>query len=70
LGNSKVSYTSADISPQIIDAGLEISTLIHKSPEEALNLSLFGLELRPYLKEIFLDKYPNVVSLHSLDAVM
>ena len=35
MGNSKVSYTSADISPQIIDAGLEISTVIHKSPEEA-----------------------------------
>jgi hypothetical protein len=32
-----------------MDEGLERPTLIHKSPEEALNLSLFGLELRPYL---------------------
>jgi hypothetical protein len=40
-------------------------SVIHKSPEEALNLSLFDPELRPYLKKIFLDKYPNVVSLHS-----
>jgi hypothetical protein len=32
LGGSKVTYTGeADISPQIIDAGLEIPTLIHKS---------------------------------------
>jgi hypothetical protein len=51
LGGSKVTYTGeADISPQIIDAGLEIPTLIHKSPEEALNLSLFDpdLTLRRY----------------------
>jgi hypothetical protein len=69
LGGSKVSYTGeADISHQIIDTGLEIPTLIHKSAEEALNLNLFDEELRPYLKDIFLDKYPNVVSLHSLDA--
>jgi hypothetical protein len=69
LGGSKVSYTGeADISSKIIDPGLEIPTLIHKSAEEALNLSLFDIELRPYLQDIFLDKYPNVVSLHSLDA--
>jgi Reverse transcriptase (RNA-dependent DNA polymerase)/RNase H-like domain found in reverse transcriptase/Integrase zinc binding domain len=69
LGGSKVTYTGeADISPQIIETGLEIPTLIHKTPEEALNLKLFEPEFRPYLQKIFLEKYPNVVSLHSLDA--
>ena len=69
LGGQKVSYTgTAEISNQIIDAGLEIPTIIHGSPEEALNLNLFEPEVRPYLKSIFLEKYRSVVSLHSLDA--
>jgi hypothetical protein len=68
-GGQKVSYTgTAEISNQIIDAGLEIPTIIHGSPEEALNLNLFEPEVRPYLKRIFLEKYRSVVSLHSLDA--
>jgi dUTPase len=69
LGGQKVSYTgTAEISNQIIDAGLEIPTIIHGSPEEALNLNLFEPEVRPYIKRIFLEKYRSVVSLHSLDA--
>jgi hypothetical protein len=50
LGGSKVSYRGeADIpvSNQIIGTGLEIPTLIHKNAEEALNLNLFDVELRP-----------------------
>ena len=69
LGGNKITYTGeADISSQIIENGLEIPTLIHDSPEAALNLSLFNHEFRPYLADIFLKKYPQVVSLHSLEA--
>ena len=69
LGYKNVTYSGeAEISSKIIDGGLEIPTLIHKSPEEALNLEIFSPEIRPYLKSIFLEKYPSVVSLHSLDA--
>jgi hypothetical protein len=69
LGGNKISYTgTAEITPNIIDAGLEVPTQIYQSAEEALNLDLFEPHIRPYVKEIFLDKYPNVVSLHSLDA--
>jgi len=68
LGNS-VSYTGeAEISDKIIETGLEIPTMIYNTPEEALNLNLFEPIIRPYIKKIFLDKYPQVVSLHSLDA--
>jgi hypothetical protein len=42
LGGSKISYTgTAEITPNIIDAGLEVPTQIYQSPEEALNLDLF-----------------------------
>jgi hypothetical protein len=69
LGGDKVSYTgTAEITPNIIDAGLEVPTQIYSSAQEALNLNLFQPEIRPYIKKIFIDKYPNVVSLHSLDA--
>jgi hypothetical protein len=55
LGGNKVTYTGeADISSQIIETGLEIPTLIHNSPEEALNLSLFNHEFRPTLQISFL----------------
>jgi hypothetical protein len=69
LGGNKVTYTGeANISSHIIETGLKIPTLIPNSLEEALNLSLFDHEFRPYLADIFLKKYPQVVSLHSLDA--
>jgi len=68
LGNS-VSYSGeAILEPQVTDGGLEIPTLIHSTAEEALNLELFEPEIRPYLEDIFLKKYPEVVSLHPLDA--
>ena len=48
LGGEKVSYTGkADISSNIIDTGLEIPTLIHKTAREALNLDIFDPEIRP-----------------------
>ena len=46
LGGEKVSYTGkADISSKIIDTGLEIPTLIHKTAREALNLEIFDPEI-------------------------
>ena len=68
-GGKKVSYDgTAEISAEIIDAGLEIPNLIHASPEEALNLDLFPEEIRPYLRDLFLSKYRDLVSLHPMDA--
>jgi Reverse transcriptase (RNA-dependent DNA polymerase)/RNase H-like domain found in reverse transcriptase/Integrase zinc binding domain len=68
-GIGKVSYTgTAEVGPQVIDGGLDLPTIIHKSPEEALNLGLYDPDIRPYIKKIFLDKYPEVIALHSLDS--
>ena len=68
VGSEKVSYTgTAEMSPDIIEGGLEVPTIIHNTPEEALNVEEFTPEIRPYIKDIFLNKYPNVVALHSLD---
>jgi hypothetical protein len=68
-GINKVLYTgTAEISSEIIDAGLEIPNLIHKTPEEALNLDLFEPEVQPYLKDLFFDKFRDLVSLHPMDA--
>jgi hypothetical protein len=68
-GAEKVTYTgTAEIGPQIIEGGLEVPTLIYDSPEKALQLDTFDAEIRPYIRKIFLEKYPNVVALHSLDS--
>ena len=56
LGGEKISYTGkADMSSNIIDTGLEIPTLIHKTAREALNLEIFDAEIRPYLEDIFIN---------------
>jgi len=69
LSIKKESYTgTAEINSSSLDAGMEVPTLIHNSPEEALNLNQFEPHVRPFLKNIFLEKYPNTVALHSLDA--
>ncbi len=68
-GANKVTYTgTAEIGPQIIEGGLEVPTIIHKNPEDALQLDSFDAEIRPYIKKIFLEKYPQVIALHSLDS--
>jgi hypothetical protein len=68
-GLNKVSYTgTAEVSPEVIEGGLERPTIIHKTPEEALNLESFDSEICPYIKKIFLDNYPGVIALHSLDS--
>jgi hypothetical protein len=68
-GGNKVSYTATtDISPDIIEAGMQPPNLIHNSPEEALDLNHVDAELRPYLADLFFKKYRNVVSLHPMDA--
>ena len=59
----------AEITPEIIEpCGLDLPTIIYKTAEEAINLSYYSEEIRPFIKDIFIDKYPNVVALHALDA--
>ena len=62
-------YGEANINPEIIDVkGLDLPTRIYANAEEAVNLSMFNEDVQPFIKDIFLEKYPHVVSLHSLDA--
>jgi hypothetical protein len=44
---------------------IELPTQIFKNAEEAINLDSFSPELRPFIKKLFIDLYPNCVSLHS-----
>jgi hypothetical protein len=63
-------YTGeANLDPKIIDpSGIDFPTKIYNTAEEAVQLHKFPANIRPFIKEIFVDKYPQVVSLHSLDA--
>jgi len=59
----------AKVNSDILDpCGVDVPTLIHPNPESAINLDKFPKEIQPYIKEIFLEKHREVVSLHSLDA--
>jgi hypothetical protein len=59
----------AEIKPEIIEpAGLDLPTIIHSTASEAIDLSVYNEDVRPYIEDIFIKKYPEVVSLHSLDA--
>ena len=58
-----------EISERVLETeGIEIPTLIHSNATDAIQLSTFPPEIQPFIKDIFIDKYPNCVSLHSLDA--
>ena len=48
--------------------GIEVPTQIFSSAEEAIQIENFPMEVRKYIKRIFLERYPHCVSLHSLDA--
>ena len=62
-------YGEAEIRPEIIEPqGLDLPTVVYANAEEAIDLTQYSEELRPYIKSIFIDKYPEVVALHSLDA--
>jgi hypothetical protein len=54
---------------ETIDAkGLELPTMVYETALDAVSLHSFSEEIPLFIKEIFVDKYPEVVSLHSLDA--
>jgi hypothetical protein len=56
----------AEISSDLIDArGIEVPTRIYNDAAEAINLQQFPEEIRPFIEEIFIIKFPEVVSLHS-----
>ena len=67
---SEPEYTgTANIHADIIDpAGYELPTVIFPNALEASQLYKFPTHIQPYIKDIFVDKYPEVVSLHGLDA--
>ena len=59
----------AAIEPEIIEPnGIDLPTIFYKDDSEAIDLTLYSEELYPYIKEIFIEKYPQVVALHALDA--
>ena len=45
--------------------GIEVPTQIFNSAEEAIQLENFPVEVRKYIKRIFLERYTHCVSLHS-----
>ena len=62
-------FGEANIEPEIIEAkGLDLPTRVYSSAEEAIDLNSFNEDVRPFIKDIFINKFPHVVSLHSLDA--
>ncbi len=70
LGSKEPTFSGeATFEPEIIEPnGIDLPTIIYKDASEAIDLTLYSEELRPYIKEIFIDKYPQVVALHALDA--
>ncbi len=54
-------YTgTADLDFKIIEpSGIDIPTRIYSSPEEAVQLDKFPPHLRPFIKDIFITKYPG-----------
>ncbi len=63
-------YTgTVEITPDFIDPkGLELPTQVFANAAEAIDLSSYNEEIRPFIKELFIDKYPEVVALHAIDA--
>ena len=58
-----------EIDQDMIDPkGIELPTQVFANAAEAVDLSKYNEELRPFIKDIFIDKYPEVVALHSIDA--
>ena len=47
---------------------LIFSTIIYKNATEAYKLSSHSEEVHPSIKDIFIEKYPDVVTLHTLTA--
>ena len=46
--------------------GIDIPTQIYPNAQEAILLDKFPVEIRKYIKRIFHERYPECVSLHSL----
>ena len=67
---SEPEYTgTANIHADIIDpAGYELPTVIFPNALEAAQLYKLPTHIQPFVKDIFVNKYPEVVSLHGLDA--
>jgi len=63
-------YTGlADLDFKIIEpSGIDLPTRVYSNPEDAVQLHKFPPHIRPFIREIFIEKYPGIVSLHSLDA--
>jgi hypothetical protein len=48
-------------------SGYEIPDTLQPSVAELLNIDRFDKKHRPYIKDIFIHKYPTIVALHSYD---
>ena len=69
FGNSPEYTGLADLQHKIIEpTGLDIPTMVYSTPQEAVQLHKFPPHLQPFIRDIFIEKYPGIVSLHSLDA--
>ena len=57
-----------EIPPDVLNpAGYTIPCNLQPTVSELLDLGRFDPDHRPYLKDIFIDKYPTIVALHAYD---
>jgi len=63
-------YTGqVEITRDLIDPkGIELPTQVFANAAEAIDLSKYNEEIRPFIKSLFIEKYPQVVALHAIDA--
>ena len=62
--SGEVNITEELITPK----GLELPTQVFANAAEAIDLSNYNEEIRPFIKDLFITKYPEVVALHAIDA--
>ena len=49
------------------EGGYTVPNNLHLPPEHFVNLEEYEVEQRPFIKKLFIEKYPGLVSRHSLD---
>ena len=60
--------TESDIEDTLLEQAPHIPLNISNTVEEAVKIESFDEKIQPYIRDLFLVKYRNVCSLHSLDA--
>jgi hypothetical protein len=62
--SGEVNITKELINPE----GLELPTQVFANADKTIDLNNYNDEIRPFIKDWFINKYPEVVALHAIDA--